>query len=227
MVVPSIRVITFQDLIRSVVVYFSTGTFPKEGNGFLGADIEAAPCLFCSKQSWAIKWQDVAWSFPFSGWFFQLLCTFLCAQGVLVLPVFCCCFFFFHLVVVFHIVVYNFCHVLSFLRSFFFFFTISTWLLCFLLWLWILVALFCIHLCPLNACGFVIVWVSSVRLQSLQSLHRESLIKYQLQWLHHRIFRYRYLLWNSRRCLHVFKRMLHTSLLKGTPSSPLSPSWWL
>lgn len=54
--------------------------------------------------------------------------------------------------------------------------------------------------------------VSSVRLQSLQSLHRESLIKYQLQWLHHRIFGYRYLLWNSRKCLHVFKRMLHTSL---------------
>lgn len=115
--------------------------------------------------------------------------------------------FFFHLVVVFRIVVYTFCHVLSFLRSFFFYY------------LHLITLYFTVIM---NFGGSFVysslsaLWlfglVSSVRLQSLQSLHRESLIKYQLQWLHHRIFGYRYLLWNSRKCLHVFKRMLHTSL---------------
>lgn len=189
-----------------------------------------SPCLFCSKQSWAIKWQDVAWtclwlwspSFPFSGWFFQLLCTFLCAQGVLVLPVFCCCFFFpsrgcfsycsvhflsrFVIFAIFfffyylHLITLYFAVIMNFGGSFVYSSLSALWLF-----------------------GLV----SSVRLQSLQSLHRENLIKYQLQWLHHRIFGYRYLLWNSRKCLHVFKRMLHTSLLKGTQSSPLSQSGWL
>lgn len=170
MVVPSIRVITFQDLIRSVVVYFNTGTFPREGKWFLGADIEAAPCLFCSKQSWAIKWEDVAWTC--FGFVVTELSTFwLVCPVALHLSVCsrCTCLACFLLLFFPSRGCFSYCsvqflsHVLSFLRSFFSF-TISTWLLCILLWLWILVALLCIHLCPLNACGFVIVWVSSVRL---------------------------------------------------------------
>lgn len=127
MVVPSIKVITFQDLIRSVVVYFNTGTFPREGKWFLGADIEAAPCLFCSKQSWAIKWEDVAWTC--FGFVVTELSTFW-----LVCPVAlhfsvcsrCTCLACFLLLFFPSRGCFSYCsvqflsHVLSFLRSFFF-----------------------------------------------------------------------------------------------------------